>query len=95
VRIKIELLKDEADFRPQLGEVDPQVIYVRTLDFNVAFLDGLQSVDAPDKSAFSRTAGAADYNYFAPFYVQVDILEDVMIPEPLMGMADSDQDGTF
>ncbi len=86
MRVEIELLEDHSDFGAQLGEVGLSIAQGNSVDGDVAFLDGLQSVYAADESAFSRAAWSADDHDFSSFYEKIYVIQDVERAKPLVNV---------
>src|SRR5690606_2960795 len=84
MRVEVELLEDHADLGTELGPIHRPVGDVHAVDDDRALLDQLEPVDATDERALAGAAGSADHYHFASLNVQVDVLQDVQLAEPLV-----------
>src|SRR5262250_22848 len=83
VREEIEGLEDHADLGAKLCQAPAVAGDGVAVHEDLALLDRLEPVDAPDESALARTGGPAHHHHFARRDVEAHVLEHVVGAEPL------------
>ena len=90
VRIKLEMLENHADTRPQRGQVGPLGGHLVTVHGNLALLHRLQPVDAFDQSRFTRSGRAADHDHLPFADACRAVAQHAKIAIPLADVFDTD-----
>jgi hypothetical protein len=88
--IEVELLEDEPDLSPELGHVDRPVVDLHIVHDELTLLDLLEAIDAANEGALSGAARAANDHYLSETDMEVDVSQDMEIPEPLVDLGKLD-----
>ena len=84
MRKQIELLKDHADVAAHFIDLLQVIGQFHAVDDDAPLLVRLQSVDAPNHRRLAGARWPTDHDPLAARHRQVDVAQDVEIPEPLV-----------
>ena len=95
VRKEVEMLKHHADLSPHFidaldvaGQLDP-------VDDEPAFFMLLEPIDTPDHGGLAGARRTADDDTLALHHFQIDVLQRMEAPEPLVDMDHLDRDAGY
>src|SRR6476659_9220481 len=87
---QVELLEHHPDFATDLLDRLHIVDQRHTVDDDRSLLMVLEAVDAADKRRLARTRGPGDHDALAACAIEIDVLQDVKGPKPLVDAAEVD-----
>jgi hypothetical protein len=85
---EIVRLEDDANLRPDLADVGAVVIQPHPVHPDLAGLDGLEVVEAPEQRALAGAARPDDHHDLAPCDIEAHVVEHVETAEVLVDVAD-------
>jgi hypothetical protein len=91
VREEVEALEDHADVGAQPREVLALGRQQLAVDGDLTLVDRLQPVDRPAQRGLAGPGGPDDDDHLAAVDRQVDVLEHVQVPEPLLHVREPDE----
>lgn len=95
MREKVEVLKHHADFPPNRINMADIIGQLDTINNDFALLMLLQPIDATDEGGFSRAGWPTDDNSLALINGQIEILENMEVPVPLVHALNPDDARLF
>ena len=88
VRVKVELLEDEAYLCPEFVDVGRLVGEIHAVDDKCPLVNRLKLVDCSDQGRFAGAGRAADHHHFPLLDMEIDVVEHMKSAEPLVDVGE-------